>query len=97
MPIYQITPLAKNTVQVKNAVATHILEQDRYEIPNSAGWFVRFDGTTVELSNRLEVTGQEPGTSTPVGSTLITHIVAYYGRGGMDMWEWLKNRFERSP
>jgi hypothetical protein len=94
MPIYQVTPLAKNTDLVRSAIEKHTIEADRFEIPNEAGWFVRFGGTTVELSHKLEITGQPQGIPTPVGSTLITHIVAYYGRGGTDMWEWLKTRFE---
>ena len=94
MAIYQVTPLARNTEQVRIALEKHIDEPDRFTIPNDAGWFVRFGGTTIELSNKIEVTGQPKGEPTPVGSTLITHIVAYYGRGGSDMWEWLKTRFE---
>lgn len=95
MPIYQVTPLANNAEKVRSVLEKNIGESDRFEIPNNAGWFVVFPGTTIELSNKIEVTGHTPGTPTQVGSTLITHIVAYYGRAGADMWEWLKNRFER--
>ena len=94
MPIYQVTPLAKNTHQVRAVLGKYIVEADRFEMPNETGCFVRFSGTTVELSNKIEVTGQAPGVPTLVGSTLITHIVTYYGRAGADMWEWLKIRFE---
>lgn len=94
MPIYQVTPLSKNAEKVRSAIGKHIGEVDRFEIPNEAGWFVRFPGTTVELSNKLEVTGQPAGVQTPIGSTLITHVITYYGRGGADMWDWLKTRFE---
>ncbi len=94
MPIFQVTPLAKNADFVRTAIAKHIAEADQFEIPNESGWFVRFSGTTIELSHKLEITGQAQGVSTPVGSTLVTHIVAYYGRGSTDMWEWLKTRFE---
>ena len=94
MPIFQITPLTDNAIKVGESVKRHFSEAAWYELPFSAGWFVRFNGTTVELSKKLEVTGQTDGATNPIGSTLITHIVAYYGRGSTDMWEWLKTRFE---
>lgn len=97
MPIYQATPLAGNASELSEFVKRAIPESDRHELVNSAGWFIRFNGTTIELSNALQVTGQAAGTATPVGSTLITHIVSYYGRGNTDMWEWLKTRFESQP
>lgn len=94
MPIYQVTSLAPTTEKVDAAVRTHIEEANRYQLPNNAGWFVNFKGTTIELSNAIELTGQAPNVPSPVGSTLITSITSYYGRGSSDMWEWLKTRFE---
>ena len=96
MPIFQVTPLASNAEKVGSAVVAAIPEESRYELPNSAGWFVSFKGTTIELSHALAVTGQPDGAPHTTGSVLITSIVSYYGRGSAEMWEWLKTRFENA-
>jgi hypothetical protein len=94
MAIYLVVPLAQNSSRLGSSVTKHISEQDRYPMPNDAGWFVNYAGTSIELSNLLEITGQQPGQPTPIGSTIITPITTYYGRGASDMWEWLKTRME---
>ncbi len=77
---------------LKASVEKHIAKEDRYKLQNDAGWLIRFSGTTVELSNALEITGPAP--ATPIGSTVVVLMSGYYGRGPTDMWEWLKTRFE---
>lgn len=94
MPIYQVTPLGPNKAALDTAVVQKIADKDRYHLPNGAGWFIHFKGTSVELSNFLGVTGQPQGTPSPIGSTLVVPFDAYYGRGASEMWEWLKTRFE---
>lgn len=95
MPIFMVIPIGGNTQAVEQAATTLIAPADRYPLPNQSGWFVWFDGTTVELSKFLGITGQEHGEASPVGSTVVALISSYYGRGPTDMWEWLKTRFER--
>lgn len=94
MPIYQVTALAENKDVVRQSIAAEIDQKDRHAITNEAGWFVRYPGTTIELSHKLKITGQPPGENSPIGPALITLISSYYGRGPTDMWEWLKTRFE---
>jgi hypothetical protein len=94
MPIYQITPIANNASNIDVAILSKIEEASRYKLPNNLGWFVNYKGTAVELSNLLGVTGQPEGVPATMGSTLIVAIVSYYGRGSLEMWEWLKTRFE---
>ncbi|MDP9893207.1 hypothetical protein J2W32_001488 [Variovorax boronicumulans] len=94
MAIYMLVPIANNAAALALAVTSHIPDGDRYKIANNAGWFVKFAGTAVELSNRIGVTGQVDNAPTPVGSTIVTHVTSYYGRGATDMWEWLKTRME---
>ena len=95
MPIYQVTPLAKNAPAIAGAVREHIDEGDYYELANSAGWLVKFKGTTVELSHKLGITSPAlPPAPSTLGSTMVVAITSYYGRGPTDMWEWLKTRFE---
>lgn len=94
MAIYQLTPLALNIDRADAVVAQHISERDRYKLPGRAGWLISYNGTSVELSNVLGITGQAEGQSPSLSSVLITSISAYYGRGSSDMWEWLKTRME---
>ena len=95
MGIFLLTPLGKNVAELRAAVERHFPEPaSRYQIQNDAGWFVVYGGTTVELSNFIGITGQAPGDPSAIGSTLVTPVTSYYGRGPTDMWEWLKIRFE---
>lgn len=94
MPIYQITPLYDNHSAIRQVVEGRIEAVDRHELPSDCGWVVRFKGTSVELSQHLSITGQQPGEKSPVGSALVVAIGAYYGRGPSDLWEWLKTRIE---
>ena len=94
MGIFLITPLGHNADRIGEAVRENIAEIDRYELQSRAGWFIKFSGTTVELSNKLGLSGQAKGVPSPLGSALVTSLLSYYGRGPTDMWEWLKTRFE---
>ena len=94
MAIYLLVPTGLNAARLTEAVQAHTSEPDRYQIVNDAGWFVVYKGTSVELSNLLEITGQAAGQPSVVGSVLIIPVFSYYGRGNTDMWEWLKTRLE---
>lgn len=94
MPIFQITPLNNNHESVEGAVLSGFEAKDRHQLPNNAGWLVRHDGTTIEVSNHLAITGQPKGVPSPTGSALVSLVGGYYGRGPSDLWEWLKTRFE---
>lgn len=94
MPIFQLTPLQGNHEALQSAVEAAFAPGDRYPLQRNMGWLVRFAGTTVEVSQEVGITGQLPGEKSPVGSTMVTLIGGYYGRGPNDMWEWLKTRFE---
>lgn len=95
MPVYLITPLSTTTDALNAAVEHAIAEPtDRYRLPADRGWLIRYPGTSVELSNHVGITGQPPGEPATLGSAMVLPIVAYYGRGPTDMWEWIKTRFE---
>lgn len=95
MPIYLAIPLIPESTALDAAVANHIPEKNRFKLQADRGWLIKFEGTTVELSNALTVTGHEKGEHSLVGSTLITPVSNYYGIGPADMWEWLKTRIEQ--
>lgn len=94
MSIFLVTPLADNAEKIRSILTSAIGEHDFFCLQNEAGFLVRFNGTTVELSNKIGVTGQAAGQPSETGSTLVTSLTTYYGRGPADMWEWLKTRFE---
>lgn len=95
MPVYLAVPLLPSSDQLNKAVTTYIDPADRYQLQAESGWFIRFPGTTVELSEHIKLVGQADGVPSPVGSALIVSIGGYYGRGPTDMWEWLKTRIEQ--
>lgn len=94
MPIYQVTPLASNAEKVGAAVEGKFQKGSFYRLPGESGWFITYPGTSVELSNDLGITGQQEGEKSTVGPTLVCSIGAYYGRGPMEMWEWMQTRLE---
>lgn len=94
MPIFLVTPLQNNHGAIQSVLESVFEPKDRYQLPNNAGWLLRNQGTTIEVSNMLGVTGQKQGEQSTTGPTLITSFGSYYGRGPSDMWEWLKTRFE---
>lgn len=95
MQIYIAVPLTNDAAAFDEAVRETIPAPNRYKLQANAGWLVQFDGTTVELSNAIGVTGQPKGTSAPLGSVIFVPVSGYYGRGPTDMWEWLKTRMEK--
>lgn len=95
MPIYIAIPLTPSSSALNEAIEKHIVSTtDRYKLQSDRGWLVKFDGTTLELSDRIGLTGQEKGVPSPIGSAIVVPVTGYYGRGPMDMWEWLKVRLE---
>lgn len=95
MPIYIAISLQPTQTKLDEAVIANVLTHDCHRLQNDRGWLIKYDGTTVELSNALGITGQAKGQPSPVGSAIVAPIGAYYGRGPTDMWEWLKTRFEQ--
>lgn len=94
MPIYVAIPLKSDTDPLKQSVERNISAENRYELQANSGWLINFSGTTIELTNHLEITGQHKGEQSPVGSAIVIPVSNYYGRGPSDMWEWLKTRME---
>lgn len=64
------------------------------EVQNSAGILVNFQGTSVELSNKIGIT-REDDQKSELGAALVTSIGSYYGIAKATMWEWMKNKAER--
>ena len=95
MHIYIAVALQPTQAKLEEAVLAHVPASDRHKLQADRGWLIKYEGTTIELCNALGITGQPKGEPSPIGSTLVAPIGAYYGRGPTDMWEWLKTRFEQ--
>jgi len=95
MPVYIVTPLIEDGSKLNNAIEKHAKEIDCHKLQADRGWLIKFDGTSIELSDRLGITGQNQGETPPVGSAIVVPVSSYYGRGPTDMWEWLKTRLEQ--
>lgn len=88
MGVFLITPIAEPD-RVGKVVADRF-KQDAYSIPRTQSWLVAFGGTTKELSDTLGISDGS------VGTGIIVPVTNYYGRAPTDIWEWIKNRMERS-
>lgn len=93
--MYLAVSLTANSAVLNGAVETAVPASDRFKLQSDRGWLIKFDGTTVELSNHIGITGQEKGSPSLIGSAIVVPITGYYGRGPTEMWEWLKTRFEQ--
>ena len=94
MAIYLVTPLSSNFDQLGQALREVVPANDSHELQHRAGYLVSFQGTSVELSNKLGITSEDPAAAPPMGSTIVTSVGSYYGRGSTAMWEWLKVKIE---
>ena len=95
MQIFLVVPLTPNSAALNSAVESKITASNRWKLQADRGWLIQFEGTTVEASNQIGITGQPTGTPALVGSAMVAPISGYYGRGPTEMWEWLKTRFEK--
>lgn len=93
MPVFLATTLTFDSGPLNAAVESHIQPEDRYKLHAERGWLIKFEGTSVQLSTLLGITGQEEGEKSLVGPAIVTLIGSYYGRGMTDMWEWLSLKF----
>jgi len=85
-------PLADNYSSIEESIEEKGL--DMYQVQSQKGFLVSFSGTSIELSHKLGITGEEgPG---QLGPALVVVISSYYGRASTTMWEWMKSRMERS-
>lgn len=95
MAIYIVVPLTPTSTALDTAVEGHLSPEDCHKLQSNRGWLIKFDGTSIELSKYIGLTGQDQGVPSPIGSAIIVPVSTYFGRGPGDMWEWLKTRLEK--
>lgn len=96
MAVFIITPLVADSSLLDKAIEEKIIDpSDRYRLQAERGWLISFNGTSIDLSGHIGLTGQgSQGIASLLGSAIIVPISSYYGRGPTDMWEWLKVKLE---
>jgi hypothetical protein len=87
MAIFLITPIARPD-SIIQAIKTNFPD-DSYVIPSTNSVFVKFSGTSKEISDKLKISDGETGTG------IVVPVTNYYGRAPTDIWEWLKSRMEK--
>ncbi|KVF72343.1 hypothetical protein WJ17_03685 [Burkholderia vietnamiensis] len=86
MPLYYVTALT-NPDKIL-AVAKEVTKDQPTDLHEVAPdkFFIKFDGTTVELGERL---GINEGVT---GQGIILAVGAYHGRAPKSLWEWVSQK-----
>lgn len=96
MPVFLIVAL-EHPRRLGRLIARAIAEpRNRYTLPNYTGFYVWFNGTTLDLARLLDL----PGTATPENSpspAVIQMVSAYGGYAPDELWSWLRFNVKREP
>ena len=90
MAVFQLTP-TEDAERLERVVTASFDEKDRYILPGKQACFVKFDGTTAELSSHLDLTGERSKENRPCPAVII-EVNIYGGYAPTALWEWLKSR-----
>ncbi len=96
MPVFLIIAL-EHPRRLGRLIARAIPDPgNRYTLPNYTGFYVWFNGTTLDLAKLLDL----PGTATPDNSpspAVIQMVSAYGGYAPDELWSWLRFNVKREP
>lgn len=96
MPVFLIVAL-EHPRRLGRLIARAIPDPgNRYTLPNYTGFYVWFNGTTLDLAKLLDL----PGTATPDNSpspAVIQVVSAYGGYAPDELWSWLRFNVKRKP
>jgi len=95
MTIFILVSLEAHKEKINAAVEKFIPEDACYKLPNHSGWLIRHNGTSVDLSTLLGITGPNMGKPEGVGAAFIAPLTyTYFGFGDQEMWDWLLKQEE---
>ena len=66
---------------------------DHYILPGKQACFVKFNGTSQELAQKLDLAGDQNKEDRPCPA-VITLVTTYGGYAPTSLWEWLNTRKE---
>lgn len=90
MPIYSIIP-TEDPERLERVVIKAFSEKDRYILPGKQACFVKFDGTSQEIAQKLDLAGENSKEDRPCPA-VITMVTTYGGFAPTSLWEWLNTR-----
>lgn len=90
MPVYMIVP-TEDAERLARVVTAGFEEKDRYILPGKQACFVKFDGTSQEIAQKLDLPGDQSKDDRPCPA-VITLVTTYGGFAPTTLWEWLKTR-----
>lgn len=78
--------------RMRNAVQ-QAFPENFFDLGNNE-WLVSAKGTAKEISDRLGITNEPPGTQSRAGNAIVFSMDNYYGRAATNIWEWVKTKVE---
>jgi hypothetical protein len=85
MAVFAIIPTNGETNLLDQAIEKDFAGES-LKLPHGE-WFVRFSGTSQELTDKLKISNKE------VGSAVVLAISGYDGYARNNIWEWLESRW----
>lgn len=76
----------KDPVKLAEAVRQHY--PDRHYALSDSAFVIASRSTAREISDRLGASGPD------LGTTIVMEAGSYYGHGPVDLWEWLRVKWE---
>lgn len=92
MAVFMIVP-TEDAERLATLVTKSFEEKDRFILPGKQACFVKFSGTTKELSDVLDLAGDVKKEDRPCPA-VITIVTGYGGYAPTALWEWLRSRME---
>lgn len=88
MPIFMLVP-TEDAERLEKVVTKAFDSKDCYVLPGKQACFVRFDGTSQEIAEKLDLAGSKSKEDRPCPA-VITLVTTYGGYAPTALWEWLK-------
>lgn len=88
MPTFMIVPTEDAQRLAESVTTAFANEKDRYILEARQACFVKFDGTSEEIAQKLDLAGNRNADARPCPA-VITLVTTYGGFGPTSFWEWL--------
>lgn len=92
MPVFMIVP-TEDAERLERLVRKAFEPSDLYVLPGKQACFIKFNGTSQDLTERLDLAGAKNKEDRPCPA-VITMVTTYGGFAPTTLWEWLNTRKE---
>ena len=90
MPVFMIVP-TEDADRLERVVTKTFEPADRSILPGKQACFVKFNGTSQEIAQKLDLAGDQNKEDRPCPA-VITLVTTYGGFAPTSLWEWLNTR-----